>query len=92
MMRKFFVAGVATALLGSSSVLAAAPVMPSVAKLSAPMVGANLGVAQRAGARKAKGSALAGATPIVLAVLAAGAVAGGVVAATDNGNGHSASP
>ena len=82
----------AAALLGTSPVMAATSVTPSVAKLSlAPVAGANLASGARLGAQTRRGSNLAGGG-IIIGVLAAAAVAGGVVAATDNGNGHSSSP
>jgi hypothetical protein len=91
--RKVSIGLAAAALLGTSPALAAAPVTPSVANISiAPMVGTSLG-AQRVGAIKSKnGSNVASTSAILIGVLAAGAVAGGVVAATDSGGGHSTSP
>jgi hypothetical protein len=82
----------AVALLGTSPLIAAAPVMPSVAQISlAPVAGTNLSTAARMGVHARRSSNLAGGG-LIIGVLAAAAVAGGVVAATDNGNGHSSSP
>jgi hypothetical protein len=82
----------AAALLGTSPVMAATSVMPSVAKISlAPVAGTNLSTGARLGAQAHRSSNLAGGG-LIIGVLAAAAVAGGVVAATDNGNGHSSSP
>jgi len=91
--RKISMGLAAAALLGTTPVMAAAPVTPSVAKLSlAPAFGANLAAGSRIGAnRSARSSNIAGGVAVI-GVLAAAAVVGGVVAATDNGNGHSASP
>jgi hypothetical protein len=82
----------AAALLGTSPVMAATSVTPSVANISlAPVAGTNLSTGARLGAQAHRSSNLAGGG-LIIGVLAAAAVAGGVVAATDNGNGHSSSP
>ena len=82
----------AAAVVGVSPLMAAAPITPSVAKLSALPIGANLGAGARLGATNTRHpNTLAGAG-VAVGVLAALAVAGGVVAATDNGNSHSSSP
>jgi len=91
--RKISMGLAAAALLGTTPVMASAPVTPSVAKLTlAPAYGANLAAGSRLGAnRSTRTSDMAGGVAVI-GVLAAAAVVGGVVAATDNGNGHSASP
>jgi len=83
----------AAALLGTAPAMAAAPVTPSVAQLTlTPMAGTNLGAQRRGMVKSNSASNVAPAAGVLLAVLAAGAVAGGVVAATDSGGGHSTSP
>lgn len=91
--RKISMGLAAAALLGTTPVMAAAPVTPSVAKLTlAPGYGMNLAAGSRIGASRSKQSSDLAAGVAVIGVIAAAAAVGGVVAATDNGNGHSTSP
>jgi hypothetical protein len=93
--RKISLGLAAAAVLGVTPVMAAAPVTPSVAKLSlAPAAGANLAVGTRLGATRSTQSSNITSGGAVIAALAAAAVVGGVVAATSNGHSddHSVSP
>lgn len=84
--RKVSIGLAAAALLGTTPVMAAAPVTPSVAKLSlAPAAGANI-AGSRLGAVRSKHSSDIGGSAAVIGVLAAAAVVGGVVAATSDGH------
>jgi hypothetical protein len=81
--RKISAGFAAVALLGSMPAMAAAPIMPTVAKISlAPssMIGARLG------APASRGSSSIAAGGALIAVLAAAAVVGGTVAATSGGH------
>ena len=91
--RKISMGCAVAALLGTTPVIAAAPITPSVAQLAiSPTYGMNLSAGSRLGAaRSTRSSEISGGTAVI-GVLAAAAVVGGVIAATDNGNGHSTSP
>jgi hypothetical protein len=91
--RKISISLATAALLGTSPVLAAAPVTPSVANISLSTAAGTSLSGKRVGAIKSKnGSNVASTAAILVGVLAAAAVAGGVVAATDSGSNHSTSP
>jgi len=89
--RKISLGFAAAALLGTAPAMAAAPVMPSVAKLAlTPVYGANLTAGSRLGAmRSGRGSDITGGAAVI-GVLAAAAAIGGVVAATDGGSNKNA--
>jgi hypothetical protein len=85
--QKIAISAAAAALLGSMPVMAAASVRPAVAQLSAmPTAGTNLSGARFGSVRAKKASSLAPTAGVLIGVLAAAAVAGGVVAATDGGS------
>ena len=88
--RKSISLAVAIALLGSASVIAAAPVLPvaGTSAVVAPVAGASVvGASARAGARHtAKSSELVPTLAIGLALLGVAAAAGGIAAATSGGH------
>lgn len=83
--RKIALGLVVVAALGAAPAMAAAPVRPSAASISAPMVGSYM-AGVRLGAQQSKRSSNITGGAAVIGVLAAAAVVGGVVAATSGGH------
>lgn len=91
--RKVSIGFAAAALLGTSPVMAAAPVTPSAANFTlGPVAGANVVAGSRIGVHQSRRNSDMSGGAAVVGVLAAAAVVGGVVAATSGGGHSSVSP